>query len=327
MASILVGMKIATLIYKRLLAEEGVKRRCWSLIRKTAIAVLRDPDCTLTIHGKVLSLPLSHDGPRYVNEFRFYNDLPRRLGEYVREKYGGLWCVDVGANIGDTVAAFHATDEDAILAIEPHPRFNHLLRTNWGWNERVKIVAEICARCNDEEVVTILERKGTASVLQTAEGSKKRRRKLDDIVGEWLFADRLNVLKVDTDGYDIDVLFGAMCVIGARTPAILFECDAFGNTRHVEDCLDLLRDLHRHGYAQFLLYDNTGHLMGKHALSDLAHFRNLLFHQAISRDYYFDILLMKDDDVSQFHGREIRFFVDQMPNKSMQANASRAMKI
>lgn len=315
-------MEVATITYKQYLASKSFRsRRAWSYVRKTLIKLLDDPTCSLSIHGRLLEFPLSHALPEYMKQNRFYDRLPQRISEYIHQKQGRLNCIDVGANIGDSIASFYKDDSDSFLAIEPNPKFNKLLAKNWGWNKNVTVVSEICSSSSDEGRFEIQERNGTASILQAESGTQMSRRPLDEIVNDHPFSRNANVLKIDTDGHDFEVIAGSKEFISRNLPVVLFECDAFENTDYVEDCLRTLKFFKQNGYDHFLLYDNFGNLMGKYSLSDLSPFQNLLFFQLTSDFYYFDILIMKNEDVFQFYKSEIDFFADKMPNKSLRRTA------
>ena len=75
------------------------------------------------------------------------------------------------------------------------------------------------------------------------------------------------------------------------------------------------------GYNSFLIYDNFGYLMGKHSLYHLSGFKHLLFYQLTSRFYYFDLLLMKEEEMRDFIKLEQIFFISKMPNKALQRAA------
>ncbi len=130
-----------------------------------------------------------------------------------------------------------------------------------------------------------------------------------------------NVLKIDTDGNDFEVIAGSKRLLLRNLPVVLFECEPFENTNYVEDCLSALNFFKEIGYNYFLLYNNFGNLMGRYSLSDLSPFKNLLFFQLTSNFYYFDILVMKDEDVFQFYKEEIDYFADKIPNKSLRRTA------
>ena len=269
-----------------------------------------------------MTVPLSHPLPDYLNQFPFYDRLPQRLSEYIHQKYGHLNCIDVGANIGDTIASFYKNEADLFLGIEPNPTFNKLLADNWGWNRNVTVVSEVCSSSSGEGPFVIQEQNGTASMLPTDDGVTLSKRPLDEIVNDHPVAINANVIKIDTDGHDFEVIAGSEELLSRNLPAALFECIPVENTSYVEDCLRTLKSFQRIGYKRFLLYDNFGNLMGGYSLSGLSPFQNLLFFQLTSRNlYYFDILVMKDEDVWEFFKREIDYFVDQMSIKSLQRTA------
>ena len=320
-------MKIATIAYEKYLASKGIKRRAWSFLRKILIKGLNDPTCSLSIHGRRMKIPLSHLLPSYLMQFPFYDRLPKRISEFIHQKHGHLNCIDVGANIGDTIASFYIEDTDTFLAIEPNPKFNKLLSDNWGWNKNITLISDICSSGSGEGEFVIQEKNGTASILQAEIGSKMRKRSLDEILNDYQFAMDINLIKIDTDGHDFEVLEGANNVISQNLPVVLFECDAFGNTNYVQDCLRTLKRFKQYGYNYFLLYNNFGNLMGRYSLSDLSSLQNLLFYQLTSDFCYFDILIMKDEELFQFYKVEVAFFTDKMPNKSLQRTAIAAAEL
>jgi len=323
-------MEIATIVYKQYLAHSrGIRKRIWFYVRAALIKLLNDPNCSLLIHGRSLKLPLSHLLPDFLRLHPFYDRLPQRISEFIHQRQGHLSCIDVGANIGDTIASFYKKDTDTFLAIEPNPKFNKLLAENWGWNKNIIIVSDICSSGSSECTFTIQEVDGTASILQTENGLKMCRRSLDEIVNAHPSMANANVLKIDTDGHDFEVIAGANRLLSQNLPVVLFECQPFENTtNYVEDCLGALNSFKELGYNDFLVYDNFGYLMGRYSLSDLSPFKNLLFFQILRPFLYcFDILVMKDEDVLQFYKEELVYFADKIPHKSLRRTASVAAEL
>jgi FkbM family methyltransferase len=305
-------MKMASLVYEQYLISQGINKRAWTFARNTLIKLFSDPACSLPIHGRNLLLPLSHSLPEYLKACPFYDRLPQRISEYMHEKQGYLSCIDVGANIGDTIAAFYKEEEDAFLAIEPNPKFNELLSENWGWNKNVTVVPYICSSGPEDGRFEIHEKNGTASIVQAENGVPMSKKSLDQIVAGRSFETEANVLKIDTDGFDFEVIQGSQKLLLRNLPAVLFECDAFEREDYVQDCLTTFDLFKECGYNHFLLYNNFGHLMGKHSFSDLLPFRNLLFFQLTSNFDYFDVLVMKDEDIFEFYEAEIHFFAQTL---------------
>ena len=320
-------MEIATVVYKQYLAASGVRKKAWSFIRTVLIKLLNDPACSLLIHGRRLKLPLSHALPNYLQQFQFYDRLLQRISDYIHQKYGYLNCIDVGANIGDTVASFYKEETDIFLAIEPNPKFNRFLTENWSWNKNVTVISVICSSSSSDGTFIIQEKNGTASIFQRENGIKMTSRPLDTIVDDHLISMNSNVLKIDTDGHDFEVISGSEKLISRNLPVVLFECDVSANTNYVNDCLGVLKFFKHSGYSHFLLYDNFGNIMGRYSLSDLSAFQNLLFYQLTSSFYYFDILVIKEEDIYQFYKSEIDYFTANMPNKLLQRTAVTAAEL
>jgi FkbM family methyltransferase len=275
----------------------------------------------MTINGRSLKLPLSHRLPEYLKLYQFYGQLLQRISEYIHQKEGILNCIDVGANIGDTIAFLYKKETDIFLAIEPCPKFNKLLVKNWGSNKNITVVSDICSSCSGEDTFIIQEHDGTASMLQKTNGIKMSKRTVDDIVDDYPTAINVNILKIDTDGHDFEVIAGSKRLLSRNLPIVLFECYAFENTNYVEDCLRTLNFFKQIGYNYFLLYNNSGNLIGGYSLDNLSPFLKLLFFQLTSNILQFDILIMKDEVFFQFYKAEIDYFVDKIPNKSLQRSA------
>ncbi len=320
-------MKIATFVYQKVLRSRGIKNKFWNFARRLIVKIAHDPICSLTIHERQLELPLSHALPTYLQAHKHYDRLPIRISKYLHQTQGNLRCIDVGANIGDSVAAFYKNKMDSFLAIEPNPSFHKHLVANWSWNKNVKIINTICSSECAVETFTIQEKHGTASIINAKNGVTMNRQSLDSILNDFPEFKDANILKIDTDGHDFEVIAGAKNLISSGQPVILFECDAFGNENYVEDCLKVLKFFLSSGYNYFLLYDNFGNLIGKYPLVNLSSIQSLLFYQLTSPFYYFDILLMKDADISNFFKKEVDYFVGEMPNKTLQRTANAAAEL
>jgi FkbM family methyltransferase len=316
-------MNLSTLAYKKCLSARGGQRLFWSVVRKYLIRVLNDPDCLMPIHGRNLHLSLSHALPLYLNNHPFYDRLPGRISEYIHRKYGFIKCIDVGANIGDTIAAFYKDEQDRFLAIEPNKTFYKYLLQNWGGDKNVEMLSCACGADSRTETYEVLEKAGTASLVTSEDGTQIEIRSLDNIVADHKgFAD-FNILKIDTDGHDFEVIKGAQNIISANLPVILFECEAnANNSNYVDDLLGTLNLFSNSGYRHFLLYDNFGYLMGNYSLDHAGDLKRLLFYQLTSNFYYFDICVMTDEDIVPFYSSEIGVFVDAMSDKSLQRTAT-----
>lgn len=308
---------LPTFIYRRLLASGRVGRRAWGLVRAALIRWWGDPACTMVAHGVPLQMPVSHPLPLYLANHPHYDRLPRRLGDFVHERQQRLVVIDVGANIGDTVAAFRSRASDRFLAIEPSSKFHSFLLRNWGREPNVAAVDEACCGDGVEVGLRIVEANGTASLAPGSAGNSIRGRTLDAIVADHPFAKDANVLKIDTDGHDFVAIAGADRLLSKNVPAILFECAPFGDGDYVENCLQTVQRLRGHGYRHVLVYDNFGNLLGRYSLDDLAAFRDLLLFQVASERLYYDVLTLRPDDLEAFHRSERDYFAGYARSRLM----------
>ena len=326
-------MDIASLVFRRAVAAGGLRGMLWSAARRGLIGWLDDPVCSMPVHGRNLRINLSHGLPIYRARHPCYDSLPGRLGPFLRRRRGSLVGIDVGANVGDSVAAFLGPDTpgcagddapDRFLAIEPNPKFWRILLDNWGHDARVTPLATLCSSGSQTASFTIHEKNGTASIVQSAEGASMAQQPLDDIVAAHPAFAGTNLIKVDTDGHDFEVLAGAAQTLAANCPAVLFECDVFGRADYTGSVLRTLAMFARCGYARCLVYDNLGYLLGCHRLDDAAAIQTLLFYQLTSELAYFDLLVMTEPDLSDFHAAELQFFAEQRVQPALRDTAVRA---
>jgi len=303
-------MNIATEVYKRCLSSSGVANDIWYFVRKILVK-LCDPVCTLPVHGRELRLPLSHQLPAILKSSPLYDQLPARISAHIHKNGGHLTCVDVGANVGDTLASFYNDADDIFLAIEPYGKFSKLLRRNWAWNKNVTVISDFCSSESDLGSFEIREINGTASISQVENGTRINKRTLDEIVEDYPHAGDINVIKIDTDGHDLEVIAGAMKLITRNMPVILFECEPL-DTEWIGGYLRTLKILQDTGYTSFLLYDSLGNFLGIDSLSDLSRLEQQLLYQMEHEHHDFEILVMGDSDIHRFHASESDYFAGRL---------------
>jgi FkbM family methyltransferase len=316
-------MLITSFVYRRVLYGNRVSKRLWNMIRRLIIKINDETPCNMRVHGLGLVMPLSHALPLYLHKFPFYDRLPARLAKFIRAKLNSVNGIDVGANVGDTIAAFKEqlgveknADADTFIAIEPNPRFRKYLDSNWGDDQSVVILPYICSSSEGLTTACFAELNGTASanlsgfIEDDQEGFEKRT--VDSIVNQYKERGNFNLLKIDTDGHDFEVIAGAKDFIKEDQPFLYFEVDAFSNPNFVEDCLNTLEFLQETGYAKVFVYDNFGNFMGLFEVVNILCIKNLLLYKLSKKSYYFDFLLMKDQFVDEFYKLEIEYFVNEI---------------
>ncbi len=173
-------MTIISFTYNQLLRSYEASSGYWHFVTRAILEVfikvlstVVDPEVKVRIRGKYLHMPLSHRLPIYAIDYSFYDELPTRVSRYLREKYGYLNLIDVGANIGDTVLACFDNQECSngrYLAIEANPGFLKYLRKNCSRIDNLRILEAYCGSTDEEVEVKIDARRGTAVISEYGGG-------------------------------------------------------------------------------------------------------------------------------------------------------------
>lgn len=297
-------------ILKICLPSRGLAKKICAIIRRLIIKIFRDPAFVYEINGKKLLLPLSHNLPFYINDHIFYDKLLMRISDYLHFKQQSISGIDIGANVGDTIMALYRNPKDIFLGVEPEPKFFEYLKKNTVGYKDILVDNTICSSQKSQSKFVFEEENGTARLIPTKNSEiTPEVDSLDNVLGKYTQIDRLDILKIDTDGNDFDVIKGSQKTIKKYRPIILFECDSFSNDNYVKDVLQVIKDLLNIGYSSCLIYDNFGYLIGRYNLKDTEGLKKLLWYQEISKFYYYDILVLPDKYTEEFYKQEIDFFV------------------
>jgi FkbM family methyltransferase len=137
--------------------------------------------------------------------------------------------IDVGANVGlmTLFASRLVGASGRVYAFEPVPPTYQILESNLALNSVTNVRAEAIALGSASETRTIYERldvnRGSAT-LASSEGDTERHEirveKLDDILARYAMAP-VRAMKVDVEGWEIEVLRGAEGLLGSPDPPML----------------------------------------------------------------------------------------------------------
>lgn len=162
----------------------------------------------------------------------FYEaDLLRALADEIRQPVDLI--LDVGANIGNHTAFFSKVLGGSVLCIEPSPLATPYLRANLeanGLTETCEVQEVAAAReagdlyLDDPRV----ENLGMSRVTHLPKGERPVQVKglpIDHIVRKNEFANnrRIDLIKIDVEGFEEDVLAGAEWVLRNHTPMLVVE--------------------------------------------------------------------------------------------------------
>lgn len=253
---------------------------------------------TCKIGSTKIVLPADHGLPLYQARWRLY-DMPLKLvADAVREHFGMLCAIDIGANVGDSAALINAGCPTPVLCIEGDPAYLPFLELN-ARALGPDIVIETCfiGPADGNLAVEQLERHdGTTAIrgapareLDHSDGATVRR--LDTVLRDHEEFRSPHLLKIDTDGYDFSIILSHLDYISGCRPVLFFEYLVESEQAH-EQSLECIRELLAHGYHDFLVFDNFGNCMLR--TSELAAFEDLNGYLLSNRKfgtavYYLDV--------------------------------------
>jgi FkbM family methyltransferase len=175
-----------------------------------------------------------------------------------------LAVVDVGANIGDTIALIEQWKPGiySYLCLEPEPDLAEICRMNHGDNKRVTVRRSFIGE--DEGATVKLEDDGRANPMTTISGTEAGA-DVDQLVRLDTLAipfakehGRISMIKVDTEGYDFSVLRSASKVLREYAPGLYFEWYGDVLRKAGEDVYSGFEHLMSAGYRHFVFFTAFG---------------------------------------------------------------------
>lgn len=278
---------------KTVLAKAG-----WELRRFPLESVVSTGDQVVTIGGHPVRFPAQSRIPQ---SYEFYPNYGRELtslAQLVSAKYPDAVMVDVGANVGDTIALIRQCTNAKIYAFEGDSTSLGFLRVNTASLGNVEIVD----RFLDETghiATTHIEKSGWNNTLRpTSDGASIEFTTLDRFFADHPHAPRLKLVKIDCEGFDARILRGARALFTASRPAILFEYHARCLRELQEDGPSIFASLASLGYEDVILFDHAGELLLSSSAGNAPLWRQLDRYTANDRTpiLYFDAVCFHRDD-------------------------------
>lgn len=182
--------------------------------------------------------------------------LHRRMGR-------GGWFLDVGANVGLLAIPFAKATQQRVVAVEAVPDNVAALRRNIGMNEldaRITVLpfalgaASGVAQIQVEGDLRAGEGTGTANILPDGSAYECVRQEVEvrtlDALTE--LPPGCTLIKIDTDGYDLKVLEGAVQFLERERPLIYGEFAAHCLGWHQQSIADVAEFADAHRYDVWL---------------------------------------------------------------------------
>lgn len=236
-----------------------------------------DPLVETDVAGAMLAIPLSHALPENLKVFPYYASNLGRLTALVRGKYPKLTIIDIGANIGDSIAVIKRGADVPVLCVEGNPVFFKTLVLNAARFQRVQTTAAYVGETNTSLFAEDKMLRGT-SHISAGGGREIRIQSLSGILADYPDFISAKLIKIDTDGFDCKIIRGAEDFLSAARPAIFFEYDPLLLSRQGDDGFSVFDALRGLGYDSAVVYDNLGHYLLSMQLSDSKLLKELHVH-------------------------------------------------
>ncbi len=213
---------------------------------------------TYRIGDYEIAIPPGFGLPSYQKHHKLYD---RFLPVLAKHLPAGKLIIDVGANIGDTAVAMLQHCTNPVLCIEPSAVFFSYLEDNL---KRIKATdAARVTTCKAMVGTGGLKGElshnnaGTAGIKLMETLTEPTHIPLDTIVEDKA---HVALVKVDTDGYDFDVIRSAEAVCTEAEPLLFWENEIAEDFQY-NDFNELYKWLTVKGYKYIYVFDNFGNLM------------------------------------------------------------------
>lgn len=198
--------------------------------------------------------------------YRLYPDLNAqfgRLAKTISATYSAMTLVDVGANVGDTIAVVKSETDIPIIGIEGDDVTYAYLEKNSTQFSNVSIIKTFLGE--KAEILNVNVDKGgwNATLIPDEKGGNQVKFKtLDTVIEEGGFNNRtIKLLKVDVEGFDTIVLRGATALIQKHKPVVFLEYNRQNMISIREEGLPTLLSFAAAGYNRIAFFDHKGTLM------------------------------------------------------------------
>jgi len=228
-----------------------------------------------------------------------------RLTSLLKKKYPDLSAMDIGANVGDTACIIKSAEDIPLLCIEGEEFIFSFLKKNIVQFSNTTAHQLFLGEKTGVASV-VFENAGWNLTLKPGAGPSTTSIKLtslDDFMATQPGGLMFKLLKIDTEGFDCNIIRGAMNFLRNFTPAITFEYNRGNMDAIGEPGLPTLFKLQELGYSNMIFHDQNGRFLLSATMADHALIKDL--HEYADcvhgRTGYLDITVFhsKDADVAE----------------------------
>jgi FkbM family methyltransferase len=276
-----------------------------------------DPLIRYPIGGREMVMPLSSELPIIHARWTHYDTNLVRLAVMAAAGKRNAAIVDIGANVGDSTIQIRQALETPILCVEGDELFVDLLRHNLRDVPDVEVAEVFVAAagdCGPGRPQSIRRQGGTAALIPSSAGLPLTRpvRSLAEILSAHQRFSAPGFIKIDTDGFDSQIIAGNRELLSRTCPVVFFEFDPFLAARvGDENPYRAIAALAEAGYEGALVYSNTGELILVARVTDAPLWHDLGRYALARPGHYYDVAAFHVDDLELYEqsaAAERRFF-------------------
>lgn len=296
-------MAAQPLIIMRKLIRDFLKRFGYDIIKTGIPYIPKTRGEGLVIVGKYHILMPGNNAQ--LGNYKIYPDLNSQLGRLaatIYKKYPGMTVIDVGANVGDTIAVLKSVIDVPVIAVEGDEVCCKYLEKNTKQFKNINIIKKFLGDKSQIADVNIEHSGWNTTIIPGGTGNQQITfSTLDEAIDTAGLQElQLKLLKVDVEGFDTIVLRGAAGIIEKHKPVLFFEYNRKNMKAIHEEGLSTILSFERSGYDKIVFFDHKGSLV---LATDMKNTEVITYmHNYISSDKnllaYYDICIFHSSDTA-----------------------------
>ena len=225
------------------------------------------------IDGFTLNIGAGHALPNYQKSFQMYDRFVPFLGGMADEVGKDKWILDIGSNVGDTVAAIIKHTHNNVICVEPTEKFYKLCCENINglgepFSERIKVVNAYISNDPYEKFISKVNA-GTAVKIKSENHEEAITLTVPELINQFgLKPNDISLIKVDTDGFDSDCIVSCGHILH-DTSILLYWENEIDEKEHYEKYCNMMHYLEANEYYLFYIFDNYGNYLLKTDLTGM----------------------------------------------------------
>ena len=235
-----------------------------------------------------------HQLDAHLSHFPSYSQNFPRIAFEILKNNPDDTIIDIGANIGDTIALLRKYEGDEV--------YFSFLEQNAEQFADVTLLKYYLSDIAANKSYYVEKKEGTARIVETENSSINSDVITLDKLSETTDLGKVRLVKIDTDGFDCKIIRGSIDLLKKYCPVLFFEYHYDLSIQQNEIPLDTLILLKNIDYNNIIYFDNYGKLICSTTLYDTTQL--VILDKYIQNGNgtfpYYDVLIFHKNDVSLF---------------------------